>query len=71
MTLPKKRSRMRRRGQVGAFETEILGVEVTVESIDLTGDNDIVAVCRRGGGDGNRVWSVPLGRADPRNDPRL
>lgn len=30
------------------FETEILRVKVTVESIDLTGDNDIVAVCRRG-----------------------
>jgi hypothetical protein len=31
------------------FETEILGVKVSVESIDLTEDEtDIVAVCRKG-----------------------
>ena len=30
------------------FETEILGVNVMVESIDLSDDNDIVAVCRKG-----------------------
>jgi hypothetical protein len=30
------------------FMTEILGVAVTVEKVDLTGDEQIVAVCRRG-----------------------
>jgi hypothetical protein len=30
------------------FETEILGVAVTVESIDISGDDEIVAVCRKG-----------------------
>src|SRR5947207_4245350 len=29
------------------FETEILGVAVTVESIDFSGDDDLVAVCRK------------------------
>ena len=30
------------------FETEVLGVSVTVERIDMTDDEQIVAVCRRG-----------------------
>jgi len=30
------------------FETKVLGVKVTVEEIDLTDDNDIVAICRKG-----------------------
>jgi hypothetical protein len=30
------------------FKTEVLGVEVTVEKIDLTDDEQIVAVCSRG-----------------------
>ncbi len=30
------------------FETELLGVEVTVERVDLTDADEIVAVCRRG-----------------------
>src|SRR6266550_1585835 len=30
------------------FETEILGVAVTVESIDFSGDDELVAVCRKG-----------------------
>jgi len=30
------------------FETEILGVEVTVERVDMTDDEQIVAVCTRG-----------------------
>jgi hypothetical protein len=30
------------------FETEILGVPVTVERVDMTDDEQIVAVCRRG-----------------------
>ena len=30
------------------FETEILGIAVTVESIDFSGDDALVAVCRKG-----------------------
>ncbi len=30
------------------FKTEVLGVDVTVEEIDLTADDRIVAVCARG-----------------------
>jgi hypothetical protein len=30
------------------FDTEILGVEVTVERVDMTADEQIVAICRRG-----------------------
>jgi hypothetical protein len=30
------------------FDTDVLGVRVTVEKIDLREDNRIVAVCRRG-----------------------
>jgi Calcium binding len=30
------------------FETQVLGVKVTVESLDLTDGEEIVAVCRRG-----------------------
>jgi len=30
------------------FETEILGVPACVESIDITGDDQLVAVCRKG-----------------------
>jgi hypothetical protein len=30
------------------FKTEILGVDVTVERLDLTNDEQIVAVCSRG-----------------------
>lgn len=30
------------------FETEVLGVSVTVERVDMTDDEQIVAVCRRG-----------------------
>jgi hypothetical protein len=30
------------------FETEVLGVPVTVERIDLTTTDEIVAICRRG-----------------------
>ena len=31
------------------FETEIFGVRVTVEQVDITGDDEIFAVCRREG----------------------
>ncbi len=30
------------------FETEVLGVEVTVERLDMTDDEQIVVVCSRG-----------------------
>jgi uncharacterized protein (UPF0262 family) len=30
------------------FETEVLGVPVTVERVDLTNAEEIVAICRRG-----------------------
>ena len=30
------------------FETEVLGVVVTVESIDFIGDDELAAVCRKG-----------------------
>ena len=30
------------------FRTEMLGVEVTVERVEMTNDEQIVAVCRRG-----------------------
>jgi hypothetical protein len=30
------------------FDTNILGVAVTVESIDFRGDDELVAVCRKG-----------------------
>jgi len=30
------------------FQTEVLGVEVTVERVDMTDDERIVAVCNRG-----------------------
>jgi hypothetical protein len=30
------------------FETEVLGVAVTVEKIDLTDEQEVVAICRRG-----------------------
>lgn len=30
------------------FQTEVLGIVVTVEAVDLTDDDQIVAVCRRG-----------------------
>ncbi len=30
------------------FKTRVLGVEVTVERVDLTGEDQIVAICSRG-----------------------
>jgi len=38
------------------FRTEVLGVEVTVERIDMTDDEQIVAICERSG---SRL-SVPI-----------
>jgi hypothetical protein len=38
------------------FETEILGVTVSVERVDLTLAEEIVAICRRGG----KRQSIPI-----------
>jgi hypothetical protein len=38
------------------FGTEILGVTVTVERIDMTDDEQIVAICRRG----RTLQSIPI-----------
>jgi hypothetical protein len=38
------------------FNTEVLGVEVTVEQLDMTDDEQIVLVCSRG----NSRQSVPI-----------
>jgi hypothetical protein len=38
------------------FETEVLGVKVTVERVDLTDAEEIVAICRRG----RRRQAIPI-----------
>ncbi|MFH1568671.1 MAG: calcium-binding protein [Gemmatimonadota bacterium] len=48
------------------FQTVVLGVEVTVERVNLTEDEDIVAVCRRGRERQRvRVLDVPLPDPSP------
>jgi hypothetical protein len=48
------------------FRTTVLGVEVTVEGIDLTDRGDIVATCRRGAFRQTiRVLDLPLPRPAP------
>jgi hypothetical protein len=48
------------------FTTSVLGVEVTVEEIDLAGDNSILAVCARGGfRQAIRVVDLPLPKPPP------
>jgi len=47
------------------FDTEILGVTVTVERIDMTDDEQIVAICRRG----RTRQSIPILEL-PLPDPR-
>ena len=48
------------------FETRILGVPVTVERVHLTGRDDIVAVCRRGGErQAVRLLDLPLPSPPP------
>jgi hypothetical protein len=43
------------------FATRVLGVDVTVEDIDLTDDGSIVAICARGGARQEiRVVDLPL-----------
>jgi hypothetical protein len=48
------------------FATEILGVEVMVEKVDLTDTEEIVAVCRRGTGR-QRIFilDLPLPKPQP------
>lgn len=38
------------------FETQVLGVSVLVEGVDLTEDDQIVAICRRG----KHQQSIPI-----------
>ena len=48
------------------FQTTVLGVEVTVEGIDLTDRGDIVATCRRGAfRQAIRVLDLPLPKPAP------
>ena len=47
------------------FQTEILGIEVTVERVDMTDDELIVAVCARGRSR-QRVPILDLPLPDPR-----
>ena len=48
------------------FETSILGVPVTVERVRLTGRDDVVAVCRRGGErQAVRLLDLPLPSPPP------
>ena len=49
------------------FETQVLGVKVTVAKVDLTGDDDIVAICRRGQ-ERQKIRIVDLPRPDPLPD---
>ncbi len=48
------------------FETEVLGASVTVEGVELTYADEIVAICRRGG---NRqripILNLPLPQPPP------
>ena len=49
------------------FKTEVLGMEVTVERVDLTDDEEIVAVCRRGKARQRiRILDVPLPDPPPK-----
>jgi hypothetical protein len=47
------------------FTTKVLDVEVTVEGIDMTDDEQIVAVCKRGGSR-QRIPIVDLPLPEPR-----
>ena len=46
------------------FETEVLGLSVKVEKLDLTGRYDIIAVCRRGK-EKQRIPILDLNVPDP------
>jgi len=46
------------------FTTEVLGVEVTVERVDMTDDEQIVAVCERSGSR-QRIPIADLSLPDP------
>lgn len=49
------------------FETEVLGVTVTVKRLELRDDNSIVAVCARGGQQ-QAIGLVDLPLSSPRPD---
>jgi hypothetical protein len=49
------------------FDTEILGASVTVERVDMTNDEQIIAICRRGRSRQSiPIFDLPL--PDPRPD---
>jgi hypothetical protein len=49
------------------FSTEVLGMEVTVERIDMTDDEEIVAVCARGRSRQRiRIVDLPLPNPSPK-----
>ena len=49
------------------FKTEVLGMEVTVERIDMTDDEEIVAVCIRGKSRQQiRIIELPLPNPPPK-----
>ena len=48
------------------FETELLDIPVTVEAVDLTGRDEIVAICRRGRArQAVRILDLPLPSPPP------
>jgi hypothetical protein len=48
------------------FQTSVLGVDVTVQGIELSEDGQIVAVCRRGKDRQTlRILDLPLPRSEP------
>ncbi len=48
------------------FKTKMLGVEVVVETIGMTDDEEIVAVCKRGGAQQEiRIIELPLPEPPP------
>lgn len=54
------------------FKTEVLGMEVTVDRVDLTDDEDIVAICRRGNARQRiRIVDVPLPDPPPKGWKRI
>src|ERR1051325_6287252 len=52
------------------FKTEVLGVEVTVERLDMTDDEQIIAVCSRGKSRQSvPILDLPLPDAPPEGAP--
>ena len=52
------------------FDTEVLGVSVTVEKVDMTNDDQIVAICARAGKKQEiPIHSIPLPPPPPSPPP--